>query len=443
MKLIRHIIPVDIDKNQKLIINSLNGLMDKVDANVFELLTKWRSCNEIIPVGEFETGIYNSLMTRGYLTESQEAENAIKQKIIEKLRAYHKSNASKCNHITFVMTYNCNFRCHYCFEGKSNVKKEVITPEQIDAALALSGGDLLTVGLFGGEPLLPATRTSLEYLISKTYNKQFNITTNGYYLEEFFDLLSPLKFSSIMVTLDGDEKSHNSRRYLANGKPTYQKIMQGIQKYLENRMPICIRMNVDKSNIKSVQNIKASLIQRFNKYKEFLTFELSPMLDATHEERTQVHKQLYSNDVGFSNEEKQQRNRMLGKFRPIVNAISVGSRVRPTYSTCHAHYGNSILVDPFGLIYPCLVAVGKEELAVGTYYPEVNYKENSIFTRNIETIPECSNCVYSLLCGGGCPLSLPSYQNVCKPACASIRNQIHNILPQLYQMNNSAEAVSV
>jgi len=79
--------------------------------------------------------------------------------------------------------------------------------------------------------------------------------------------------------------------------------------------------------------------------------------------------------------------------------------------------------------------VGKLPIAIGKYYPEVKYFEKSVRTRNIETIKECRDCHYSLLCGGGCPVKLEHYDNLYKPECFSIKNQIHNLLPKLFEVN--------
>jgi len=102
------------------------------------------------------------------------------------------------------------------------------------------------------------------------------------------------------------------------------------------------------------------------------------------------------------------------------------------------------MVDPYGYIFPCLLAVGINELAIGTYYPNVEFKENSIRNRNIDTIPECRECTYSLLCGGGCALSIDDYSDVFKPVCFNIKNQIHNILPTFFNatMQNNMKAES-
>ena len=431
MKLIRHMIPVDIGNNQKLIVNSLNGLIDRMEASTFEILAKWQKCKVIVPENDLEAELYNVLQSRGYLVKSYEEEIAKKNRMVKFLRDKHAEVKQKPNRITFVMTYNCNFRCPYCFEEGRVVKKEVITPELIDAALKLVGDDLETVGLFGGEPLLPSTRPALEYLISQVPDKAFSITTNGYYLVEFFDLLSTIKISEIMVTLDGEEDAHNKRRYLANGAPTFQKIMQGIQKYLENNIPVCIRMNIDKGNYDKANNLKAHLLEKFAEHGELLSFETSPMMRMDRAERNDILEKLYSEDIDFSHDGRQQRNRFMGRFNPMVNALTGVAKPRPTYSFCYAHM-NSYLVDPFGLIYPCLLSVGVEELAIGTYYPEINFKENGINSRNIETIPECRECIYSLLCGGGCPLRLPQYDDLMRPVCFNVSNQIHNILPKFY-----------
>jgi len=428
---------VDIEDNKKLIINSLNGLIDQVNSRVCDIIYKWQDIEEINPEGELETALYSSLESRGYLVSSFEEEMIEKDKVIRNLREINYKQKQSCKHITFIMTYNCNFRCPYCFEGENVIKKEIIKPEQIDAALELAKDSLETVGLFGGEPLLPANRLSLEYLISKTSDKTFAIITNGYYLLEFFDLLSPLNFSYIMVTLDGSEDTHNSRRYLANGEPTFQKIMLGIEKYLSNGIPIRIRMNIGKGGWEEGNQLKSGLLERFFEFKDLLTFEISSMFGDSAQDRADVTTELYKNDSVYSDEEKRQRNTLTGRFSPIVNVMTVGSKLSPVYSFCNAH-SNLFLVDPYGWIYTCLVAVGNENLAVGKYCPKIEFKANSIYNRNIETIPGCRECKYSLLCGGGCPLGLKSYEDVCKPECFSIRNQIYNIMPRIYQINQES-----
>lgn len=444
MKLIDHIIFVDIGNNKKLLINSLNGLMDNIDNSIFETMIKWQKYDEIVPDGDWETTLYENLRSRGYLVNSYNEEMAKKEEILEALRRKHTNTQPNNRHITFVITYDCNFRCPYCFEGVASsdsvsknkkafscTKTEVITPALIDAALDLVGEDLQSIGLFGGEPLLPKNRTALEYLISKAPKKTYNITTNGYYLEEFFGLLSKIQISHIMVTLDGEEKTHNSRRFLANGKPTYKKIMDGIKKCLENNIHICIRMNLDASNFDECNELKIKLLNQFAEYGSLLSFEISPLFETSVYEKNKMLSELYNSDIEYTLEERQQRNRLFSKSSPILNAIMKNEKLKPVYTFCYAH-DNGFLVDPYGNIFPCLLAVGIDELAIGKYFPTLEFKENSIRNRNIDKIPECRECKYSLLCGGGCPIALSDYSDVFKPVCFSIKNQIHNISPTFY-----------
>jgi len=76
--------------------------------------------------------------------------------------------------------------------------------------------------------------------------------------------------------------------------------------------------------------------------------------------------------------------------------------------------------------------VGKDGLEAGKYFPIVTYKENSIANRNIDKIPECRECTYSLLCGGGCPIRLRDHSDYFKPSCSSIKSLVHDLLPRLY-----------
>ena len=438
MKLIDHIIRVDLDEDDLLIINSLNGLMDVIRHPIPGILEKWQGVCTIEPETEFEKSLYDCLAERGYLMKDEDEEVKKKQEIIKKLRDTHHKKSGKITHITFIITYDCNFACPYCFEA--NVKdRTVITNEQINAALALAGDSLVSIGLFGGEPLLPGNRKALEHLFSKIGDVGLYITTNGYYLEDFFYFLNSRRIVQVMVTLDGEEDTHNSRRYLTNGGPTFHKIISGVRLCLENAIDVCIRMNVNDSNLAEAKELRERLIKRFEYTSGGLTFEMGHMLELGFGERNYIASNLLESDSGLSIEEKIIRNRMYERYSPIVNSFAASSRVKPTYSFCYAHAGESILVDPMGHIFPCLVSVGIEALSIGTYHPEVNFKESGIHTRNIDSIAKCRECKYALVCGGGCPLALKCYKNLLLPDCSSIHNQIHNMIPKIHKVKKDEE----
>jgi len=436
MKLSKHILFVDVDEEHKIMINALTGRIDKIDISVFEVINKWQQCENIVPIDDYEKYLFSVLVRQNYVFRTVQEEHAQKQKIIDLLRTKHHQNNHQHKHITFIVTYMCNFACAYCFENATNNQRhQILTIEQVDVAFDLLGDELESISLFGGEPLLLINKDVIEYIVTKAPNKKYNITTNGYYLDEYADILKNLASCHVMVTLDGDEHSHNKRRHLLNGQPTYHKIMNGISRCLRNHIHVCIRMNVDMSNIDDALIQREDLLQQYAEYKDLLSFEISPMMGALEREKTQIYEHLYRSDIQYDKNVRDRRNRFMGRFKPIVDAAIYGTRHNPVYSFCAAH-NHGFFVDPYGMIYPCMPSVGIEPLSVGTYYPRYHLKEHSIRHRNIETISQCRECGYSLVCGGGCPLNLKDYSDVMQPDCKSIRYQLHKVLPVLYKQEH-------
>ncbi|MBQ7077313.1 MAG: radical SAM protein [Lachnospiraceae bacterium] len=336
------------------------------------------------------------------------------------------------------MTYDCNFQCPYCFERTNEeLKGRYLTKEQIDAAFEFAGNDIEHISLFGGEPLLHKNYSMVEYIVKKAPEKTYSVITNGYCLDEYIDLFKTVEVAYIMVTLDGNRDSHDKRRVLAGGEPTYDKIMSNIRMCLDNGIRIRIRMNIEKDTIETADELRRTLVEEFKDKSEYLDFEISPMMEIKTNERNSLFGKLLENDEKLNDEN--QRNKLLSRFSPIVNCIINGERLYPTYSFCGEEQ-NKFIMDPLGLIYPCLVAVGRPKYALGTYYPELNIYADGIRNRNIETIEKCKTCEYSLLCGGGCPLKVKGENVAYAPECESIISEIHDLLPVLLEAKNNAKA---
>jgi uncharacterized protein len=170
-----------------------------------------------------------------------------------------------------------------------------------------------SICIFGGEPLLPKTRPALEYLFDKAPDKTYQIFTNGYYLTEFLDLLLPINISQVLITLDGSEESHNSRRILANGKPTFPKIMEGVEKCLESGINIRIRMNLDKSNYGEGIHLREKLLDRFSGYEDHLSFELATLAGDAYDERMDIMTEIYHSDMKYPSDERERINDFITK----------------------------------------------------------------------------------------------------------------------------------
>jgi len=427
MKLIKNMFFVDLGQSRKLLINTLNGRMDEIGHNVYDLIASWQKCEDITPNSPDEVVLFKYLEANGYLVKDSNEEKAKKEEILDVLRKNHSNNREKCKSISFVMTYDCNFACLYCFESGVERKKAVITPAMIDAALELAGDEVESVLLFGGEPFLPETKPVVEYIMSKLPNATYSAFTNGYYLESYVDLLSSVNVESIKVTLDGTEEVHDRRRPLLNGNPTFNEIINGISLCLNNNIPIAIKAVANKDTLDDCNHMCKYLQDKF-KQSELLTFAIGPEMAMSENEKSDFLFDIFKSDIENLSLDT------LDEFmavNPAVRSIITSTPINPIYVHCIANENNFIF-DPYGDLYTCLASVGREQLKVGTYYPTVSFKENSMYHRTIDSIPECQECAYSLLCGGGCPVALSDYSNMFRPGCKVTKKRMHTLIPLCY-----------
>lgn len=432
MKLIHNMVTIPLGEGEYLLVNTLNGLIDKINEEIYGTLNAWAELDNIEPSSDSEQELFDGLKHRGYIVLDEEAEANLKSSILDKLREAHKKAKEQIKNISFILTYDCNFRCPYCFEADNPPAPGIISKDMVDAAFSVVNGEPEGILLFGGEPLLLRNRDIIEYIVSKQPKAQYRITTNGYHLLEYLDLLKSMNIHNIQVTLDGNKESHDSRRYLASGSPTYDKIMEGIVKCLENKIRLTIRMNLDEDNYDECMSLRQALTNALPNSEDFLSFEMQPIFQIDNKVRSEMLERLHIADIGKSEEELFTSNRILTSSNPIIKYFLYKKKISPMYSFCHAHI-NSLVFDPLGDIYPCLVAVGKRHLSVGTYYPDIQFKDKSIFNRNIESIKECSECKHALICGGGCPISACNEEDVFKPNCASALHDIYNLVPIIYK----------
>ena len=147
-----------------------------------------------------------------------------------------------------------NFRCIYCYEKDSLTpcKMSEETEGNIVNLLKHQIGKIkhFSVTWYGGEPLLgldSLQRLSKEFIKICDENQiaySAGIVTNGYLLTlETYNILKECRVTGMQITIDGDEETHNQRRPLAGGQPTYQKIMSNLE-----ALPYPSEMNISKSD---------------------------------------------------------------------------------------------------------------------------------------------------------------------------------------------------
>jgi uncharacterized protein len=405
------------DSDNWFIVNSLSGQADVLDKEIFEQLQRGdESCPELI--------------TNGYLIDPLQEKRLFREKYLQFLDDREKDEIQ----IFFVTNYSCNFDCSYCYQAGYEQLPVALSKEVIDAffdyILNEFSGRRKYITLFGGEPFLnaPHHKENIEYLIRKaaSHNLEIAAVTNGYHLAEYLNILKIGKIREVQVTLDGTSAVHNQRRYLKGGGPTFDQIVQGVDLLIENRIPVNLRMVVDKQNIGNLPDLAQFAIDKGWTNSPFFKTQLGRNYEL-HECQANQQK-LYSRLELY-----QDLYHLLKKFPHISEfhrpAFSVskflfeqGELPAPLFDACTGTK-TEWAFDFTGNIYACTATVGKNGESLGTFYPEKRKKKEAIEEwqeRDILSIPKCQSCNLSLICGGGCASMAKNYNGTlnshdCRP----------------------------
>jgi len=143
--------------------------------------------------------------------------------------------------LCLIATHGCNLACRYCYVRKG-VPPRRERPDMMRFELAkeailrfFNKKARLDVGFFGGEPLLNweliflATEFVKELAEKRGVKYGLGLTTNGTLLDE-----SKVKYLdengfSLIVSLDGEEKTHDLNRPLKCGEGSWRRTLRGLQ----------------------------------------------------------------------------------------------------------------------------------------------------------------------------------------------------------------------
>ena len=429
MKVIRNLIDIDLkhEDQMRLLVNGNNGLADLISPDDYSFLKKWFEYGDLETASLENTALYNKLIERGYIIEDSCDENEMRSHVCKLVKAKDEEKFKKYCRVHFLLTYGCNFACPYCYEQQHRTNAR-LSFEQVDRIFAMYDNKIPDIGFFGGEPLLPGNKEIIKYIISKAPNATYSIITNGYYLKEYLEILRQVNVVNLQITLDGNKTQHNATRILANGKGTFDEVMESIRLSLQQGFPTTVRMNVSADNIEGCLDTKKYIeAQKWGNGN--LLFEIQPIFQASREEHDQLYYSLFDEDVSTTN-----KNKILQNLPPISNLLYNNVPLRPRVKACGAECYYRFY-DPYGDIYSCIASVGDKRKRIGTYWPNLSYEENSFLTRDITTIPKCKTCKYALLCGGGCANAVDADADISTtPNCYTMYNEIDVTIPYVYKL---------
>lgn len=318
-------------------------------------------------------------------------------------------------YLSFAPTYQCNFRCSYCFgkygeKYQGNVREfdKVTVVQMLEYFFhqAFPEANQYRIDFVsGGEPLLgmELIKTTVEYCeeFSRKSKKRISIwlCTNGSLLtDDIVEYFEKHKIS-IGISIDGRKDINDSVRVDSAGKGTYNRICSGIRCAQQkgknkNLWGLCTATNdncdfVDILNhMKELgfNNAQVRLVRGSQKYdlrKILQQYDrLSDFLFGTYVDGDLRFLKMILND-----------NDQFGKVlkRIMLDHLLV--------RRCNAGI-NKITICPDGSIYPCDSLVGMDFCKLGNIAQGWNQKLFS--EESVETVSKCKSCDIRYLCGGDC-----------------------------------------
>lgn len=432
------------------ILNPISGNFDLMDESEYNLLRKMME-------GEAPDIDFSSyLLERGYAFENQEDQSAAVNKAY---REFKEEVAESQVQLMLVPTYSCNLACTYCFQHgiqrgtylsltdaslHLDNRPTLITKEIVDAFFDYAGKNFPQgkqrpfITLFGGEPLVnsPAQRNIIQYIVDKCADENYELSavTNGYDFIEYVNILKKARIKEIQFTLDGSKDIHDNRRATVNKKGTFDRIVAGIEAAVINKMPVNLRSVVDTENIKDIVNLAEFLDKKgwldlppeLFKTQIGRNYELFDCYAKPQHLMTQV--ELWGEFASSSKVYPVLAKFHRPDFKGIRHLVDTGEMYMASFDTCPACKTEWVF-DLYGNIYGCTASCGREEYLLGTFWPEVNLNAQAINTwqkRDVKSIPECRDCKYDVICGGGCGVVAANQNNgnILSPDCRPIQELV-------------------
>jgi len=355
-----------VEKEDKhVLFHGISGHSDIVTNSLGEKLLK----QEIFMENEFSPEDFQYLVTRNYITHlsSQEQIKDVQKYLIIQAQKYIEKR--KNGYLMFMMTYDCNFKCPYCFENNASDKKSgYLSIEKakkiLDNIETITGAPLErnSFTFYGGEPLLKRHYSTIEYILERVSYAGINIdaVSNGYELNHYKNLLGPHpgQIGKIQISVDGAPAHHDQSRILHSGKPTFWKLIENIHMAVDQKCNISFRINATPQTLEGLDELM-DILER----EELLRHPyFSPYIYPVSGNSSTDPKDLVDM-FSLTKKIDVYENKLVSPKRRAKNRIKEyfqDSYIKPPqrFSFCMMQNPNSMITDHCGRIYGCYEGVG-------------------------------------------------------------------------------------
>lgn len=405
---------LDKEPDCDCLIHGYTGAIDVVDKSIVEFLESNATFHKSdIPCS---AATQDALEKRGYITGKTREEEI---EYVKRLaNALYKKETIFNNSFTFVVSYDCNFRCPYCFEKGIKRDATTFTQEMTDKAykaiMEIAPEEKLRskiITLYGGEPLLRENKNAVSYIINRGRELGFKFfaITNGYDLDYYEEMLLPDTIKAIQVTIDGLGERHNQRRIHKEGFPTFDRIIRNIGMALEKGVKVIVRVNTDKDNVEDLPKLQQIFSDLHYTENELFTIH-SALLRDYPDTTSSSYNYLTPSDYIKRYKELDMKYvcQDHGLYNKISSAIRGNRPININSTFCNSQTGGYVL-DPFGNIYPCWEIINRKEHCLASLINGKivwNEKVRKVWKKCSLVEDNCISCRYSLLCNGGCPAQM-------------------------------------
>ena len=356
------------------------------------------------------SGMVRAWKENGFIVEGDEIE--LLQRDLEEDYSRYEQGDGKVLRLTVHITSLCNFACPYCFQER---RSGDMSPEVQDAIvryvrnkLASGGYERMTVGWFGGEPLVAAgIIDGLGHRLMETaalFGAGFssNIHTNGYLLDQkMVDLLESVTCRFCLITLDGYGAAHDATRHLLDGGATFERIIANLSS-IKTRMILNVRSNLHAGNADTYDELHRLIEQIAATTGNEM--RCSP---------TTVHKSIAGAHRGDTT--KALDNKRYEQIKATTDLEKRMGTFETTRFACHAAQPDNYTIDDEGYLFMhCNEFATDQSRAYCNVLdldesnfslPDEKHREFSLRFTLPEESSECMSCAYLPTCYGGCLLA--------------------------------------
>lgn len=327
---------------------------------------------------------------------------------------YFSNNAK----IHILPSYNCNYKCSYCYENPRKKITSCLSPKHINNILEFYAlynksfnvnANISAVTVSGGEPFLSENYKVIHSILETWKNIPITFITNGSCIKNYFNLLNKYDNIAIAFSIDGTKDMHYKYRHPSKSDD-YEELIKAI------RSAIYFGYNIQLSAL--FQPEFESLYPSF--------FDLLETLGWIKNKKIHFAFSLKSNGGGMNDYSKKYLHESIDAmlrlkkadkrtdyidFKSIipgctqlVEAIENEREGKYIPYRCYIQNSPSFTFLPNGNVSFCS-CIDTPLSQVGTFGETVSIDTNKILNirnRSYEKLTKCKSCLKRSLCRGEC-----------------------------------------